>query len=200
MKAATLFLLLFTATGFTQETTYKLVLIDSCSNKVEAGSLLYHLEKNGKEYTISDLESESIILPEKGEYKLFVPEIEEEHIVVIERLINVDTLAFPKIVEKIVWPPYSFKKGLDENIEKKIKQKNLPKFWNCNEKCNGPQTSYYSNGNLKLSGNFQNGLAIGKLQKYYQSGKVKEISFYDKDGFLTKKTLFDENGEILKKP
>jgi antitoxin component YwqK of YwqJK toxin-antitoxin module len=47
-----------------------------------------------------------------------------------------------------------------------------------------------------LRAEFENGIVLGELKKYYRNGKIKEVSIYDKDGFLRKKTLFTENGEI----
>src|SRR5690606_670420 len=68
----------------------------------------------------------------------------------------------------------------------------------CKEKCNGIETDYYASGKVRLKAEFRNGLVIGELKRYYQSGNIKEISIYDKDGVLTKRTLFSENGEIKK--
>jgi antitoxin component YwqK of YwqJK toxin-antitoxin module len=197
MKITILILLFSTISGFSQEFKFNLFLKDSCSNKIES-SFNYHLEKNGTEYNVTEFDNGTIIVPTKGEYKLIVPELEEEYNVIIDKLINSDTLNLPKIVEKVVWPPHSFMSDLDKEVEKKIRQKNLPTFWICNEKCNGLYKSFYSNGNIRFSGNFENGLAIGEFIRYYQNGIIKETSIFDNDGFLTKKTLFDENGEIKK--
>jgi antitoxin component YwqK of YwqJK toxin-antitoxin module len=68
----------------------------------------------------------------------------------------------------------------------------------CENICNGIETDYYSNGTIRLTGEFKNGLVIGELKRYYQSGKIKEISIYDKDGFW-KETIFFEESEIIKK-
>ena len=72
------------------------------------------------------------------------------------------------------------------------------KFIPCERTCK-EETDIYSNGTIQLNAEFKNGLVIGELKRYYQSGKIKEISIYDKDGFLTKTILFEENGNIKKK-
>ncbi|NJX16828.1 hypothetical protein [Tamlana crocina] len=69
---------------------------------------------------------------------------------------------------------------------------------NCEKVCDGIETDYYSNGTIRLTGEFKNGLVIGEFKRYYQNGNLKEVSVYDKDGLLIKKTLFYENGEIKK--
>jgi len=138
----------------------------------------------------------TILLQAKGEYKLIAPELDEEYYIIIDKFISSDTLVLPKILEKIIWPPHAFKVGLDKDVEKENKQKNLPTFWVCDVKCNGKLVDHYSNGNKKIAGTFVNGLPVGKLKRYYCNGRIKEVSVYDKDGFLTKRTLFDENGKI----
>ena len=195
MKFTILIFLFTTISAFCQEIKYTLFLKDSCSNKIEV-AFSYHLEKDGIKYNVYP--NGLVLLPEKGKYKLSVSEIEEEHQIMIDKLINSDTLNLPKIEERIIVPPFSFKKELDKEVERKIRQKNLPTFWICNEKCNGKLKSFYSNGNTKYSGNFKNGLPIGEFKKYYQNGNIKEISVHDEYGFLTKRTKFSENGEIEK--
>ena len=196
MRFTILLLLFSTISGFSQEIKFNLFLKDSCSNNIE-NSFFYHLEKNGTEYNISDFDDGTIILPTKGVYKLISLELEEEYNIIIDELINSDTLVLPKIVEKI-FPPRSFKVGLDKEVEKNIRQKNLPTFWVCEDKCNGKLIDYYSNGNTRILGTFVNGLPVGELKRYFQNVKIKEVSVYDKDGFLTKKTLFTEKGELIK--
>jgi antitoxin component YwqK of YwqJK toxin-antitoxin module len=194
MKFTILILLFFTITGFSQEIKYDLYLKDSCQNTIEK-TPFYHLEKKGIKYKISNFDG-TILLPNKGQYKLIASELEEEFNITIDKLINSDTLNLPKIVEKQVWPPYSYKSGLNKEVQKKIQQKNLPTFWECNERYNGKLIDYYSNGKIKISGILVNGLPIGKLKRYYQNGEIKEVSVYDKEGFLTKRTLFNEKGKI----
>ena len=194
----TIFILLFsTISGFSQEIKFNLFLKDSCSNKVES-SFNYYLEKNGTEYHITDFENGTIILPTKGEYELIATEIGETHKIAIDKLINSDTLIKPRIDEYIKMTNVSFTKNTSKEELKKLGIIPNNKFMNCDKVCDGTETDYYSNGNIRLKAEFENGLAIGELKRYYQSGKIKEISIYGKDGILIKKTLFNENGEIKK--
>ena len=194
MKFTTLIILFSAIFGFTQDIKYNLVLKDSCSGKIE-NAILYHLQKNGTEYQISEIDG-TIILPNKGEYELVATEIGELHNISINKLINSDTLIKPTIEEYIKRTNVSFKKGTDK--EELIKLGIIPnyKFIACERTCNGIETDYYSNGATRLVAEFKNGLVIGELKRYYQSGKIKEISIYDEDGLLTKTTLFEESGKI----
>ncbi len=181
MKITILTILFSTISAFSQEIKYNLIFKDTCSGKIVVSDL-YHLEKNGKSYSTFDSDNGTITLPEKGVYKLFASEIGEVHQVEIDKEINSDTLFIPKIREYLVThtkPNYIFR--------------------NCDIKCNGFETGYYSNGSIRIIAEFKKGLVIGELKRFYQDGKIKEVSIYDKRGFLTKKTEFDKNGEIIKK-
>jgi hypothetical protein len=195
MKLTILILLFSTISGFSQEIKFNLFLKDSCSNKIES-SFYYHLEKNGMEYNISDFDNGTIILPTKGEYKLIATEIGEIHKIIIDKIINSDTLIKPRIEEYIIKTNVSYKKGTSREQLKKLGIIPNYKFMNCEKVCDGIETDYYSNGKIRLKAEFKNGLVIGKLKRYYQNGKIKEVSDYDNDGILTKSTLFTENGEI----
>ncbi|WP_142785232.1 toxin-antitoxin system YwqK family antitoxin [Changchengzhania lutea] len=196
MKLSILILLFSTISGFSQEIKFNLFLKDSCSNEIER-STYYHLEKDGTEYNISDFDG-TIILQTKGEYKLVATEIGETHKIVIDKLINSDTIIKPRIEEYIKKTNFSYKKGTSKEQLKKLGLIPNYKFMNCSKACDGIETEYYSNGTIRLNAEFKNGLVIGELKRYYQNGKIKEISNYDNDGILTKRTLFHENGEIKK--
>ncbi|APY09879.1 hypothetical protein BWZ22_00860 [Seonamhaeicola sp. S2-3] len=197
MKITILILLFSTISGFSQEIKFNLFLKDSCSNSIES-SFNYHLEKNGTEYHIAEFDNGTIILPTKGEYELVATEIGETHKIVIDKLINSDTLIKPRIEEYIKMTNVSFTKNTSKEELKKLGIIPNNKFMNCDKVCDGIETDYYSNGTIRLKAEFKSGLVIGELKRYYQSGKIKEISTYDKDGILTKRTLFNENGEIKK--
>ncbi|WBL23848.1 hypothetical protein [Zunongwangia sp. HRR-M8] len=180
MKITYLIIIFSTISTFSQEIEYELIFKDSCSEKIILSDL-YHLEKNGKSYSTFESDEGTIKLPEKGVYKLFASEIAEVHLVELNQEINSDTLYIPKIREYLIThtqPNYIFRK--------------------CNKKCEGIETGYYSNGSIRLVAEFKNGLVVGELKRFYQNGKIKEISIYNKRGFLTKKTEFDQNGEIIK--
>lgn len=196
MKFTILILLFSSFSGFSQEIKFNLFLKDSCSNEIER-STYYHLEKDGTEFNISGFDG-AITLPTKGAYKLVATEIGEIHKIVVDELINSDTLIKPRIDEYIKRSNISFTKGTSKEELKKLGIIPNYKFMNCEKICDGIETDYYSNGTIRLKAEFKNGLVIGELKRYYQSGKIKEISTYDKDGILTKRTLFTENGEIKK--
>ncbi|MCP9199991.1 hypothetical protein MKO06_08740 [Gramella sp. GC03-9] len=180
MKITYLIIFFSTISVYSQEIEYELIFKDSCSEKI-IESDLYHLEKNGKSYSTFESDEGKIILPEKGLYKLFASEIGEVHQVEINQEINSDTLYIPKIREYLLThtePNYIFRK--------------------CDKKCEGIETGYYSNGTIRLVGEFKNELVVGELKRFYPNGKIKEVSIYNKRGFLTKKTEFDENGELIK--
>ena len=181
MKIKLTFLVLFLSTisGFSQEITYTLFWKDPCSHTIER-SINYHLEKDGKKFDPSSLENPTIILPTLGEYKLFAKEIGEIHKVKIQEVESSDTLVIPRIQEFLIThsrPDYIFR--------------------DCDKPLEGKVTDYYSDGSIRMVGNFKKGLVIGKLKKYYQNGKIKEISTYDKDGALATIKRFDETGEII---
>ena len=196
MKLTILILLFSTISGFSQEIKFNLFLKDSCSNEIERSDY-YHLEKDGTEYNISDFDG-TIILLTKGEYKLVATEIGEVRKIVIDKLINSDTLVKPRIEEYIKKTNVSYKKGTSREQLKKLGIIPNYKFMNCEKVCDGIETDYYSNGKVRLKAEFKNGLVIGELKRYYQNGKIKEVSVYDNDGILIKTTLFNENGEIKK--
>ena len=197
MKLRLLILFFSTISGFNQEIEYNLFLKDPCSNKIE-NSFYYHLEMNGTEYNISDFENGTIILPTKGYYKLIATELGETHKIVIDKLINSDTLIKPRIEEYIKTTNVSFKKDTSKDDLKNLGIIPNYKFMNCEKVCQGIEVDYYSNGTVRLHAEFKNGLVIGELKRYYQNGKIKEVSIYDNEGILTKQTFFNENGGIKK--
>ena len=179
MKITILILFFSTFSIFSREIKYNLIFKDSCSDKIIVSDL-YHLERNGKSYSIFDSVNGAIILPEKGLYELFASEIGEIHQVEINKEKKSDTLFIPKIQEYLVThtkPNYIFR--------------------NCDRKCDGHETGYYSNGSIRLIAEFKKGLVIGDLKRFYQNGKIKEVSIYNKRGILTKKTRFDKNGNTI---
>lgn len=52
----------------------------------------------------------------------------------------------------------------------------------CDQKCNGNQIDYYSNGKKMVEGYFENGQPIGLLKIYYRDGSTKEIKKYNRKG------------------
>lgn len=66
----------------------------------------------------------------------------------------------------------------------------------CNQKCEGDQVEYYSNGNKRIEGCFKEGLPQGNLKFYYPSGQIKQVDEYNKKGYLKRRILYNENGKV----
>lgn len=60
------------------------------------------------------------------------------------------------------------------------------------------KVSYYSNGNLRYEGNFQNGEPIGELRRYHENGKLSGIQTFDAEGNSTI-VCYAGTGELLAK-
>jgi hypothetical protein len=56
-------------------------------------------------------------------------------------------------------------------------------YYNCDKICNGHIIDYYSNGEIKLEGDFKNGIPI-EITRYDINGKLITIEVYNKDGAL----------------
>ena len=67
-------------------------------------------------------------------------------------------------------------------------------YLNCNKICEGKETDYYSNGNKRLEGNFENGKP-SEIKFYRENGTFESQEIY-KLGTLNKSRVnyFDENG------
>jgi len=175
-----LILLFFTISALGQEIKYTLFIKNPCTEIIEK-SCDYYLEKEGIEYCPTSLDSTTILLPTLGEYKLIASEIGEIHKIKINRKINSDTLIMSRIQEYIV-----------------THDRHGYRFEHCDRACDGIETGYYSDGSIQLIAKFKKGLVIGELKRFYLNGKIKEISNYNKQGYFTNKTRFDENGKIIK--
>ncbi|MER2998903.1 toxin-antitoxin system YwqK family antitoxin [Pontibacter populi] len=175
-----LFLLLCYSSGLGNEIKYNLYLKNPCLNEVEI-SFNYYLEKDGKQYHISDFKTGTVLLPKKGQYILVSTGTGDIQNIQLNEEVNSDTLTIPRIQEYLV-----------------THDKHGYIFRNCDKPSDGLQKSYYSDGSIKLIGEFKEGLVVGVLKEFYHNGKIKQISNYTKDGFLTKTTRFDENGKIIK--
>lgn len=64
----------------------------------------------------------------------------------------------------------------------------------CGGKCNGFESSYYENGNLRTQGKFYNGQPTGNLAKYYYTGELREKYTFDKNIRVFRH--YDLNGQL----
>lgn len=175
MKILLFLMTLITLNTFGQEIKYNLIIKNPCSNEVDYG-IIYQLEKSGKIYMISDTIG-TIKLNQPGTYKLEASSYGIKQNVEIKRGTNIDTL---------------FTQKINECLEP-VSHPNFIGFCCCDGKCDGFQQDYYSNGILRIEGNFKNGRAIGKVKMYYFNGSIQEIRTYNKKGILKRTEHFDIN-------
>jgi hypothetical protein len=146
------------------------------------------------EYNISDFDNPIIRVPEKGKYKLISGETDEIYFVEITMNNSKDTISLPSIEMYIIAHPPSYNIDISESELKRIKLDCRPIFKNCGLPINGEKTDYFTNENVRLSGTFKNGYAIGEIREYYQNGGIKEITNYDDEGLIIGKIEYNEKG------
>ncbi len=157
--------------GYTQEIKFELYLSDSCQDTI--GKIpFYNLRKDGIDYYPKDNDG-IIFLKDKGQYQLSTVYSEDVKIYDIKSYQNiVDTLKVP-VINLCLEPATSYP--------------NFVGYCCCDEKCEGEQVEYYSNGNKRIEGYFEQGKPIGKLKIYYSDGSLKQIDKYSKKGTLLKR-------------
>ena len=181
-------------TCFSQEIKYNLYLKDECSGDIVT-SLFYTLEKDGNKYNSFD--KNSITLPKTGVYKLIATEIGEEYEILIRENRNSDTLNYPPIKTHIEKSNTSFTNKTSESEKQKIRISMSESYFECGRVCNGYKVGKYSNGKVKFEGTFENGFPIGEFKMFYQNGKIKEVSFYEKHALLKSRKEYDINGNLI---
>lgn len=83
-----------------------------------------------------------------------------------------------KIVEKEIKKAFK---------EEKIKVKTLK---------HGLQKEWYTNGTLKLEGNYKNNYKDGIFRKWYENGQIKELATYRRDTLIGEGKWYHENGQM----
>ena len=71
-------------------------------------------------------------------------------------------------------------------VEPTTRHNSFVGYCSCGEKINGYEVDFYFNGNKRIEGKFKEGVPIGAVIKYYQSGNIQEIARYNKKGKLKK--------------
>lgn len=61
----------------------------------------------------------------------------------------------------------------------------------CDAKCDGEVVEYFSNGNKRVEGKFEEGIPVGELKTYYPDGRLKQLDKYNKKGRLIRSVLYD---------
>ena len=181
-------------TCFSQEIKYKLYLKDQCTGNVEA-SFFYSLVKDGIKYNSFD--ENPVTLPTTGIYKLTATEIGEEYEILIRQNKNSDTLNLSSIKTVIEKSNISFTKKASDSEKQKIRMLASERYFECGRVCNGYKVGKYSNGKVKFEGIFENGFPIGEFKMFYQNGKIKEVSFYEKYALLKSRKEYDINGNLI---
>ncbi len=181
-------------TCFSQEIKYNLYLKDQCSGNVET-SLFYTLEKDGIKYNSFD--ENPIKLPTTGIYKLTATEIGEEYEILIRQNSDSDTLNLSSIKTFIEKSNTSFTNKTRDTEKQKIRMSMSERYFDCGIVCNGYKVGKYSNGKVKFEGTFENGFPIGEFKMFYQNGKIKEVSLYEKYALLKSRKEYDINGNLI---
>jgi len=156
---------------YSQQIVYKLYVKNQCSNKIELSDL-YQLEKDKEKFYPDS--SGTIILSEKGIYKLISIETEESHEIKIESFVNSDTLTKP-LITIFVNTADLFLKPNNKANRNKARLFHAARYSICDVLCNGLVKDYYSNGNLRIAGTFENGIAVGDLKEYYENGNLRNF-------------------------
>ena len=71
-------------------------------------------------------------------------------------------------------------------------------YLNCDKICEGFETDFYDNGNIRIEGIFKNGKPI-EIKEYRENGILNIQTFYDNFTLDAKRiNYFDEKGELVK--
>lgn len=85
---------------------------------------------------------------------------------------------------------------LQLGLEPATSHPNFIGYYCCDQKCNGMQVDYYSNGNKRIEGYFKEGIPYGELKTFYPNGQLKQLDKYNAKGRLKRRSYFNEKGEI----
>lgn len=67
------------------------------------------------------------------------------------------------------------------------------RYFYCNELCSGSYIDYYDNEQVRIKGQFIDGMPIGELCTYHHSGKINYIAKYSSKGKFRKSKLYKYN-------
>lgn len=138
-------------------------------------------------------ENLKVKIPNTGKYELFVTirdkniERSFEEIIQIKRSSKVkDTIAIPRImyVSEVLNDDCEY----DDEIE--------PKYYNCQDVCQGYEIDYFNNGKIRFEGQFKNGKPIWNSEYQKDASFIKY--YYDKFDRWYKWEYYDQNGKLFK--
>lgn len=189
-KNIILLVLLFMFYVINAQTKLKFDVIDSCTGKKpESYNIFIQSLDFDKELKSYYIDSDSILKIEKGIYIISIDIADGENAKSYnltrefkdDSLYNVN-IELPKIMRKLT---------------SQIHYPTNLGFYYCDVKCNGWVKDFYSNGKLRISGKFKNGIPLKILNKYNINGELVEIQFYDKNGTY-KKSKYPDYSKYLK--
>lgn len=158
---------------FGQEIKFELYISDSCKDTIGRVPF-YNLRKNGIDYYPQD-NNGIVYLKEIGQYELST--------IYSKVLKTYDLKSFDNVKDTINMP------SINECLEPTT-HPNFIGYCCCEDKCEGKQIDYYSNGNKRIEGYFKNGKALGKLKYYYLDGTLKQVDKYNKKGILIRRKKY----------
>lgn len=162
-----------------QEITFRLFGYDQCTNSYEKIELIT-LEKDNQYFMAEDTTWE-IKLKEPGLYLLHTD------IGLVEYYLDEFKTYSDTINIKYIYRCYTGTTRVS-----------FTGFCCCEEKCNGYQIDYYTNGNKRVEGYFKKGRPIGKLFFYYSDGVIMEKYIATRKGKIKKHIEYDKDGNIIK--
>lgn len=181
-----LLLLTLTLKGTCQDTSFRLYGYNPCAKEVQRINF-FGLEKDGITYSIEDTTG-VLLLRDIGEYTLTY---------VID---NIDTSQLGKVYDISragVFTDTLQMISIYECVEP-VSHPDFVGYCCCEEKCEGYEVDYYTNGNKRIEGYFQEGVPINDVKIYYPNGTLKQLNKFNKTGKLKKKVYYDKQGNVEK--
>ena len=161
---------------FGQQIKFEVYMKDACTDSTSK-LMFFNLKKDGRDYYPENNDG-IVFLKEKGKYELTTIYSEDIKVYELNGINNIiDT----------IWAP---------TIRQCIEPTSNPNFVGyccCDILCNGKQIDYYSNGNKRLEGIFENGRSIKKLKFYYTNGSLKQTEKYNKKGVMVRRKNYKQN-------
>lgn len=161
------------------QSVLEFTVVDTCTEKkvekYDITIISLDFDKEMKEYWI---EKDSSLAIEKGIYSISVNAVDGDNFKSYDfvREFNADST-------------YSMDIQLPRIIKKYTRELHYPTdlgFFKCDQICNGIQRDFYSNGNLRMEGEFKNGIPVKEIKKYNESGDLVEIELYRRNGTYKK--------------
>lgn len=167
------FLIYYSVYG--QEIKFEVYIKDACADSINK-LMFFNLKKDNIDYFPENNDG-MVFLKEKGKYELTTIYSEDSVMYELNDYNNIsDTILMPTI-RQFIEPTSS---------------PDFAGYYCCGSECNGKQIDYYSNGNKRLEGTFENGKPIGKLKFYYSDGSLKRIDKYNKKGVMVNRKEYNK--------